>query len=175
MSLKEHAVLSDITNTSNRSPLTTQSDTTHFEPLDNSMSTLFNENMFVYALCHVNKFNNEPSKYTLLSGFIFLYLTHQQRPPSIFFYGNPIDMPATASSAPLTILSLTKSEFIESGYQKKAVVVVDENIYASLLKEKERDCLSNSPQQFKDILLWPGDCHFVKHLFIIIGEFISGS
>ncbi|CAF1261022.1 unnamed protein product, partial [Didymodactylos carnosus] len=84
-------------------------------------------------------------------------------------------MPATASSAPLAILSLTKSEFIESGYQKTAVVVVDENIYASLLKEKERDCSSNSPQQFKDILLWPGDWHFVKNLFGIIGKFISGS
>ncbi|CAF1187189.1 unnamed protein product [Didymodactylos carnosus] len=163
--------LADVTNRSSHQ--TTQS-TINFGPanfqlLDNTMSTVFHDNLFVYALSHIDKLKNEPSKYPLLSGYMYLYLTMKERPPSIFLYGNPIDMPATASNAPAAISKLTKNEFIDNKYQEKAVLVVDEAIYASLLKEKEKDSTNNPEPQYDDIFLLPGDWHFMKNIFGILG------
>ncbi|CAF1178711.1 unnamed protein product [Didymodactylos carnosus] len=147
----------------------------NFRSLNNSLCTFFESDLFVYGLCHTEKMNTVANQYPLLSGFRFTYLTVKQRSALIFFYGNPIDMAATASLAPSIILQTTKQEFIDSVYQLKAVLVVDEAIYTSLLKEKERDAINNSDPQYDDIFLFPGDWHFTKNLFGIVGKFISGS
>ncbi|CAF1104238.1 unnamed protein product [Didymodactylos carnosus] len=170
------AVLLDRTNADNNyeaSPITQSSIVVNkevFKPLDNTGNSAVNGYLFVYALCHVVEINNEATKYALLSGFMFNYLEVEQRSPSIFLYGNPPDMPATSASACGAILNTTKAEFIESEYQENAVLVVDEAIYASLLKEIEKN-----PVMYDQMFLLLGDWHFMKNLFGIVGKFISGS
>ncbi len=70
----------------------------------------------------------------LLSGFFSIYLPNVHRPLSKITFLPPINENPSYLSTSESCLRLTKASLIDSGFEREAVVVVDEKIYSNCMK-----------------------------------------
>jgi len=70
----------------------------------------------------------------LLSGFCATYLPHLHRPLSKITFLPPINQDPSSLATSQVCLQSAKTSLIESGFQKEAIVVVDEKIYKNCVK-----------------------------------------
>ncbi|CAF1154261.1 unnamed protein product, partial [Didymodactylos carnosus] len=142
--------------------------------------TSFNQILLGYILLKYAYDNNNnfskiiyhkfPVHLPLLSGFCATYLPSVKQALHAVTFQTPINDDPSALSAAETCLRTTKCTFIDSNYQREAVVVVDEKIYRNCVKAKQ-----NNPGDYELIMIYPGDFHLMKNLMIVIWDVLDGS
>ncbi|CAF1502366.1 unnamed protein product [Adineta steineri] len=142
------------------------------------MDDSFNSTLLAYCLSkYVTSTNTDnltisrqSSHFPLLSGFFATHLTLQSRLPHSIRFCTPIKQSPNDIATVETCLRDTKAVFIESKYQKNAVLVVDEKLYQSCVK-----IIRNDPDEYASVFLYPGDFHLMKTTMIVIWQILDGS
>ncbi|CAF3933472.1 unnamed protein product [Rotaria sp. Silwood2] len=111
-----------------------------------------------------------PASIPMFSGFFATYMNAEKRPIHIVSFMNPINDDPNSQATAKKCMEETKEFFIDSKYQKEGVVVVDEKIYRSCMKEKYYQ-----PDLLKNVFIYPGDFHLMKNMMVVIWSILEGS
>ncbi|CAF1479999.1 unnamed protein product, partial [Didymodactylos carnosus] len=106
----------------------------------------------------------------LLCGFFSSYLIHKKQEKHKITYCSPINESPTSREAALAILKTTKSQLIDSGLQKQAIIIMDEGMYQAVIKVKDQQ-----PKEFQDVFILAGDFHALKTYMIMVWKVLAGS
>ncbi|CAF1485822.1 unnamed protein product, partial [Didymodactylos carnosus] len=85
-------------------------------------------------------------------------------------YCSPINEPPTSTETATAILKTTKAQFIESGFQEKAVIIMDEGLYHSVIKVKDQN-----PLEFEAVILLGGDFHALMNYMRMVWSVLDDS
>jgi hypothetical protein len=131
-------------NTTNSTTITTSSTTNKNQPYVPYQDNSYRHILLAYGLMkHVYDTNNIFEKIVdnqvqtnipLLAGFFATYIQNVHRPLSKITFLPPINQNPSSLTTSQLCLQSTKTSLIDSGYQKEAVVVVDEKIYSNCIK-----------------------------------------
>jgi hypothetical protein len=130
--------------TTNSTTITSSSTTNKNQPYVPYKDNSYRDILLAYGLMkHVYDTNNILAKVIdnqaqtnlpLLAGFFATYIQNVHGPLSKITFLPPINQNPSSLTTSQLCLQSTKTSLIDSGYQKEAVVVVDEKIYSNCIK-----------------------------------------
>ncbi|CAF0950439.1 unnamed protein product, partial [Didymodactylos carnosus] len=137
--------------------------------VDNSLTL----KLFAYGLSkHLcNDVLKSNTRLPLLAGYFATHLEHDTtKPLHIISFCTPIDLDPSSQQAADTCLKSTKTQFLDTNFQKEAVIVVDEKIYRNCIKSKY-----NNLNEFQALTIYAGDFHLMKCYMVVIWDVLEGS
>ncbi|CAF4252684.1 unnamed protein product, partial [Rotaria sp. Silwood2] len=103
-----------------------------------------------------------------IAGFMAIHLPHTIKPRHKVTFMSPLNEdPNKLETAELCMTDM-KKKLMESGFQKDAILVVDEKIFRLCMEDK-------NTLEFEGIFLYPGDFHMMKCAMVVIWDILQGS
>ncbi|CAF4605123.1 unnamed protein product, partial [Didymodactylos carnosus] len=82
----------------------------------------------------------------------------------------PISEDPSSQTAAEVCLRSTKAAFLDTHFQKEAVIVVDEKIYRNCVRVKQTNSFD-----FQYIAIYAGDFHVMKNYMIVVWDVLNES
>ncbi|CAF3609298.1 unnamed protein product, partial [Rotaria socialis] len=139
----------------------------HLPLLTYGLIKYFNDTTSISSICPSTAVSLQ---IPLLSGFLATYLPWKPRSIHKVSFLIPLNKDPSSESTAKIYLEDTQHFFIDSNYQKEAVLVVDEKIYRSCVKVKRQE-----PDMFRNVFVYAGDFHVMKSMMIVIWSILKGS
>ncbi|CAF1557992.1 unnamed protein product, partial [Didymodactylos carnosus] len=96
------------------------------------------------------------------------YLRHEEKPIHTIMCCSPINEIPTSDEAAFAILKTSQTQLVDSGFQKNAILVMDEVMFQNVVKIKDK-------HRFDNIYLMAGDFHALKNYMAMIWTILDGS